>query len=201
MDPKSPEAAEQISTFYRLINYLDDLLRGYELRGRSVGLYRRQIKTWVRIPLGVNGQWNGSPGPDGIIPEDWLDQIEGLALYLEDKVEEFPAERVADLKQIVDEALTVLAKDKNLPDVLRRYIYDLLASIKMAMAYENMGLAFDYEAAARNLYAAFVAAETKSPENATLWSKLVEKVLGDLVSHGAIGLASGLGTLALTQLG
>lgn len=200
IDPRSPEGIEQIALFYRLTSRLDDLLRGYELRGLRVGLFQRQLLVWQRAPLGSNGAWSNNGGPEGVIPAAWLDQIEGLSLYLDQKVAEFSDEQLKKLTQIVNEAIVILADDSGLPEILRRYIYDLLASVKMAMAHEHIGLSFDYEAAVRNLYAAFIAAEAKSPEKASFWADLGRKIVADVTSHFAVAATSSVATLALTQL-
>ncbi|CAH0263916.1 hypothetical protein SRABI76_03561 [Microbacterium oxydans] len=153
---------------------------------------------WMRIPLGLNGAWSQGVPRDQAIPPDWVDQIESLALYLDGKVYEFGGELLDSLQAIVDSAVDLLAADESLPIDLRRYIHDLLMSIRTALSHERVGLTFDFANAVRQLYVAFAAAELRSEKKSDFWSALGRRIVFDGASHAAVSGLTALATIAIT---
>lgn len=172
----------------------------FEVAGVPVGLYRRQLSEWVRIPLGMKNGWTTGSNAETLIPDAWVDQVEGVSLFLRDKTHRFPVERLEQLRAIMNEAIELLAEDRSLPSIVQKYIHDLLASIRLALSHQQVGLTFDYANAVRNLYVAFVAAEAKSSAHSSFWGDLGRKIVSDVGSHVAVSATTALTTLALTQM-
>ena len=200
LDPRTPEGSAQLVLFYSLSARCETLLLDLEVRGFPVALYRRQMINWVRIPLGLNGAWGKTVARDSVIPPDWLDQIEHLALYLDGKVMEFPKALLGDLDSIVTSGLELLADDDELPEPLRTYIHDLLLSIRTAISHQRVGLTFDFASATRNLYVAFTAAEARTGKRKQFWADLGKRIIFDGASNLAVSGTTAIATLAITSL-
>lgn len=147
--------------------------------GRPVDLYRRQIPSWF-APLASTNL--SAAGGRGLIDAGLLDQIEGFANFLDDKVPMISADKQDNLYDLVAQALAVLEDDESLPRELSGYIRRLLQQIRVALESSRAGSAVDVGELAYSLWVAFAAAEARSKDNGNRWRDLGVQLLAGTVS-------------------
>jgi hypothetical protein len=173
---------------YRLLARIDVILNQLDSDGYDVGLFRRQFAAWVRIPLGLRGGWSTAASVEHFIPSAIIDQVEGLALFLDGKVYEFDVSRHDDLRALVADVRMALEVDVELPQPLRIYIHRLLAEIQHALNDEAIGEAFDLADAIRRLWVALGSAENASADDKSksMWRRFAERILFDSAAQAMV---------------
>lgn len=199
VDVRSPAGADEMLRVYRLLARTDAILSQLATDGYAVGLFRRQVATWVQIPLGLNGGWSTGAYAENFIPQATIDQVEGLALFLDGKVYVFDSDRNDDLRELLGEVRSALEEDTELPRPLKVYLHRLLAEIQIALDDAAIGEAFDFADAVRRLWVALGSAENSSTEerSKSRWRRFAERILFDSTAQAMVTGGQAAITLAI----
>lgn len=189
VDPTSRDGAIEVLTAARLLNRIEDLLTDFDRRGMKVDLYRRQIPDWVAAMVSYQAGWGQQLSSDQVISAEHLDEIEGLANFLDGKVYILGA-GTETLDGLLARAHSLLADDDELDQQLTEYIHRLLQQITIALEDDAVGIAFDYADAVQRLWVAFRAAEGASPEYADRWRDLWTQISAGTVSGALVQVGS-----------
>lgn len=196
IDPTSPEGAATVMRVARLLARVDDVLTDLDSQDVNVDLYRRQYPDWVTAMVSYQLGWAQPLGADNIITVEVLDEIEGLANYLDGKVYELGS-RADTLQCLLNQAKQALAEDVELDPRLTQYLHRLLQQIQNALDDEMYGIAFDYADAVQRLWVAFRAAEGASPQKSAMWRDLWTQIIAGTAS-GSLVTGSSMIIQALT---
>lgn len=204
VEVRNEDGAAQMLRVYRLLARIDTILGQLEADGYSVSLFRRQVGVWVTIPLGLQGGWANTVHVDNFIPQTIVDQVEGLALFLDGKVYVFDAAHNEDLRGLLRDVRGALEDDDDeLPRPLKLYIHRLLVEIQHALDDEAIGEAFDFADAVRRLWVALGSAENSSTEerSKSKWRRFAERILFDSTAQSMVTGGQAAITLAIESLG
>lgn len=202
IEVRNDEGAAQMLRVYRLIARVDAILGQLEADGYTVSLFRRQVAGWVRIPLGLQGGWTNAVHAETFMPQAIVDQVEGLALFLDGKVYVFDASRNDDLRGLIRDVRGALEEDDELPRPLRLYLHRLLTEIQQALDDSAIGEAFDFADAVRRLWVALGSAENSSTEerSKSKWRRFAERILFDSTAQSMVTGGQAAITLAIESL-
>lgn len=195
IDPTSTAGAAEVMRVARLLSRIEDTLADLDRQGVRVTLYRRQLPDWVAGMVSYQMGWTrAGVTPDHVLSNEHLDEIEGLANFLDGKVYVLGGE-AETLGDLLERARVLLNEDAELDPRLAAYLRRLIDQIQAALEDETLGFAFDYGDAVQRLWVAFRAAESASPERGRMWRDLWTQigagtVSGVLVQGGIIVLSA-----------
>lgn len=187
VDARKEAGTDEMLRVFRLLSRIDNILAQLANDGVDVALFRRQVPGWVRIPLGLQGGWATTALAETFLPQAVIDQVEGLALFLDGKVYEFDTSRHNDLRDLLGDVRDALEVDQDLPHPLKVYIHRLLTEIQRALDDEAIGESFDFADAVRRLWVALGSAENATDEQAKpMWRRFAERILFDSTAQAMV---------------
>lgn len=147
VSPRSRTGASRFTVAADCLARIDRVIAAMEVdRSHFAAMYRRQFPTWWLPLISYGKGWQQNLGPDDVVTEGHLDQIQGFAHYLDGKIWEVEAEN-EDLRSFVRNARAALEDDGSVSGPLRAYRSRLLQEIDRALNDGAIGRMFDYSTA------------------------------------------------------
>lgn len=151
-------AEELVRVFSLLRMVKDGIDRAERETGDDLTMFRNAYPEWVKIAAGFSHGWQSTAVSSSFVPDLSMQMLNALALYLNGKVFELPANAREHLPETLVEARNLLLEVDDLPQPLRLYLNQLIAECETALSNDRLGSTFDFESAVMRLYTAFQAA-------------------------------------------
>jgi len=190
------EATEEHIRAWRFLGDIARTVEGLSSLGLDMTAAETYLPRWAKMAASVNVSWSQSTGADSAFPQDALSQLQSLATIIELAGARGQPANIELLREVVEQAMQLLAEDSSISGELRAYLVKLVRELRNALEDEAVGGGFNFAEAAERLWVAMQAASAQSKEKGGAWRTVAAKML----PPAAAGVLAHVGNVAFDEV-